>query len=216
MLLHYYTPVVPESYCVGVHNGHGFGSLFARLFSKVAAKTAAKAAIRVAKSAGRRALRHVTKQAPKLIKSAGQKALRQVTRQAPKLVKEAANTALQEGSKAVGSFVNQKIEETKEKVLRNTKLPPPLINSIAKTATGGVTKLQSKAVPKLISTVNSHIDNAREKIEKASNIKNLESKKRKSRRKNKIVRGKVNRTRVINNNRLEKEKLNNILHNEEN
>ena len=43
-----------ESYCVGIHNGHGLGSVFARLFSKIAAKTAAKAAARVATAAGKK------------------------------------------------------------------------------------------------------------------------------------------------------------------
>ena len=68
MKLFYYTTAVPNSNCVGVHNGHGFGSLFAKLFSKVAAKTAAKAAANVASKVGRKALKIVTTKGPDIAK----------------------------------------------------------------------------------------------------------------------------------------------------
>ena len=79
MRLHHYAPAVPNSYCVGVHNGHGFGSLFAKLFSKVAAKTvaktAAKAALRVVKTVGKKAVTKTLKEAPKILKKVGKIAL---------------------------------------------------------------------------------------------------------------------------------------------
>ena len=128
MRLHHYTPAVPHSYCVGVHNGYGFDRFFARLFSKVAAKTAAK-------TAARAALR--------IAKSAGKKALKEVTKQGTKVVKELGKTALEEGSKAAGDFLTQKIIQVKEKAL-NSGLPESLVHSTANAATGGVQKLQRK------------------------------------------------------------------------
>ena len=154
MRLFHYTPTVPHSYCVGVHNGHGFGSLFARLFSKVAAKTvaktAAKTALRVAKSAGRRALKEVTNQAPKILKEVGK-------------------TVLEEGSKIGGQYIKNKIDETAKKAL-NTPLPTSLVHSVTGAATRGIEKFERTVVPKLNTQLNSHIDRATEKIEKAAGI----------------------------------------------
>ena len=68
MRLHYYTSSAPHPFYLGVHHGHGFGSIFARLFSKVAAKTAAKTALSAAKVAGRKALKVVVKQGTRMAK----------------------------------------------------------------------------------------------------------------------------------------------------
>ena len=193
MRLHHYAPAVPNSYCVGVHNGHGFGSLFAKLFSKVAAKTvaktAAKAALRVAKSVGKKALKEVTKQAPKIIKKVGK-------------------TAFEEGTKAVGDYALQKLEEVEKKAL-NTKLPSSLVHSIADAAKGGVRGLQETAPKKLESKLNSKIDEVKEKIERASGIE----KKRETRRKAKKAVGKINRGKVVSRKRKEElMELNKLLH----
>ena len=57
MILHYYSPEVPLTFCTHVHNGHGLGSIFARLFGKIAsksvAKVAAKSVLKAAISAGK-------------------------------------------------------------------------------------------------------------------------------------------------------------------
>ena len=164
MRLFHYTPAVPHSYCVGVHNGHGFGSLFARLFSKVAAKTvaktAAKTALRVAKSAGRRALKEVTKQAPKILKEVGK-------------------TALEEGSKIGGEYLKHKLDETREKAL-NTRLPDSLVHSLAGAAKGGIEKLERTVVPKLNAQLDTRIDRATENLERFAGIDKTKRKKRKA------------------------------------
>ena len=163
MRLFHYTPAVPHTYCVGVHNGHGFGSLFARLFSKVAAKTvaktAAKTALRVAKSAGRRALKEVTKQAPKILK-------------------EVTKTALEEGSKFGGEYLKNKIDETHKKAL-NTKLPNSLVHSLAGAAKGGIEKLERSVVPKLNAQLDTRIDRATENFEKFAGLEKAKRKKKK-------------------------------------
>ena len=193
MRLHHYAPAVPNSYCVGIHNGHGFGSLFAKLFSKVAAKTvaktAAKAVARVAKSAGRKALKVVTKQAPKLLKKAGK-------------------VAFEEGTKKIGDYVVQKVDELEHKAL-NSNVPSPLVHSAADALKGGVKGLQA-SVPKLLQPkVNSKIDEFKEKLEKAAGIE----KKRETRRKAKKAVGKINRGKVVSRKRKEElMELNKLLH----
>ena len=193
MRLHHYAPAVPNSYCVGIHNGHGFGSLFAKLFSKVAAKTvaktAAKAALRVAKSAGR-------------------KAASQVVKEAPKILKKVAKVAVDEGTNYAGKYVEKKLGELEKKAL-NTKLPPSLVHSAADAAKGGVKGLQA-SVPKLLQPkVNSKIDEFKEKLEKTAGIE----KKRETRRKAKKAVGKINRGKVVSRRRKEElMELNKLLH----
>ena len=164
MRLHHYTPIVPRSYCVGVHNGHGFGSLFAKLFSKVAAKTvaktAAKAVARVAKSAGKRALKEVTKQAPKLLKKAGK-------------------AALEEGTKAAANFAQDKIQAMKKKGLNST-LPPAVTHFVADRAEEGLRKLKH-TVPKTIGAIgDTLIHDYTKKLEKVAGIETKRNLKRKS------------------------------------
>ena len=124
MRLHYYAPAVPQSYCVGIHNGHGFGSLFARLFSKVAVKTAAKAAAKVAKVAGR-------------------KALKVATTKGAEVAKKFAKQALEEGVKIGTEFATQKIEQLSEKALK-AGIPSSVVQSASATAKSGVQSAQDK------------------------------------------------------------------------
>lgn len=163
MRLHHYTPAVPESYCVGVHNGHGFGSLFAKLFSKVAAKTIAKTA---AKAVGRAATR--------VVKVAARKA----AKEAPKLLKKAGKKVLEEGTKAAANFAQDKIQVLKKKAI-NSRIPADLTYSLANIAEEGVQKLQH-TVPKTIGAIgNRKIDEYTKKLENVAGIANkkLSSKK---------------------------------------
>ena len=183
MRLHHYTPIVPRSYCVGVHNGHGFGSLFAKLFSKVAAKTvaktAAKAVARVAKNAGRKALKEVTKQAPKLLKKAGK-------------------VALEEGTKAAANFAQDKIQVLKKKGLNST-LPPAITHFVADTAEEGLRKLKH-TVPKTIGVIGDRkIDEYTKKLEKVAGIETKRNLKRKSNNKLKNLSQKRKRIQELNN-----------------
>ena len=117
MRLHYYTPAVSR-YCVGVHNGHGFGSIFARLFSKVAAKAAAKTALSVAKTAGKKALKVAAKKGAELAKEAAKEGLKQLTETGTELA-------------------TQGIKAATEKAL-HTKLPPAIVHSVQNVALKGV------------------------------------------------------------------------------
>ena len=181
MRLHYYTPAVPQSYCVGVHNGHGFGSLFAKLFSKVAvkaaAKTAAVAAKTAAKAAAKTALRVGTK--------AGKKALRQVVKTGAEVAKESLTGAVKDVTNAGTGYLLNRIGQAQEKGL-NSKIPTPLVNKLATVARGGVQQLQDK-VPKLNSFIDTNVDKAREKIETAAGV----DRKKKERRTQNIARGKT-------------------------
>lgn len=126
MKLFYYTTAVPNSYCVGVHNGHGFGSLFAKLFSKVAAKTAAKAAAKVASKVGR-------------------KALKIVTTKGPDIAKKAAKEAIEKAAEAGGNFAVEKINSLTKKAIQKTNLPENIIHSVSDTLKQGVKTAGSKA-----------------------------------------------------------------------
>ncbi len=163
MRLHHYTPAVPESYCVGVHNGHGFGSLFAKLFSKVAAKTVAKTAAKAVGKAATRGLKVVARKAVK---------------EAPKLLKKAGKVALEEGTKAAANFAQDKIQVLKKKAI-NSQIPAGLTHSLANIAEEGVQKLQH-TVPKKIGAIGDRkIDEYTKKFENAAGItdKKLSSKK---------------------------------------
>lgn len=118
MRLHYYAPAVSRSYCVGIHNGHGFGSLFAKLFSKVAAKTAAKAAVNVAKSAGKKALTIAAKKGADL-------------------AKEVAKEGLKQAAEIGTELATQKINSLAESAIKKN-LPPEIVHSIQNIATRGV------------------------------------------------------------------------------
>ena len=118
MRLHYYAPPVRQSYCVGIHNGHGFGSVFAKLFSKVAAKTAARAAVSVAKSAGKKAVTFAAKQGAKLVKEAAKEGL-----------KQAAEIGTELATAKINSLADSAIKKN---------LPPEVVHSIRDIATRGV------------------------------------------------------------------------------
>ena len=139
MRLHYFTPAVPQCYCVGVHNGHGFGSLFAKLFSKVATKTATTAARVAAKSAAKAA----AKAAVKVARTAGKKAVKVVTTKGADLAKQVAKEALNTAAEVGGEFALQKINSAAEAV--SSKLPPELVHSIANVAKTGVKTVGSSA-----------------------------------------------------------------------
>ena len=138
MILHYYAPAVPESYCVGIHNGHGLGSVFARLFSKIAAKTAAKAAARVAKAAGQKALKVAVTRGAQL----GKKALNVVKNQGVKVIKEYGKEAISKAGEAAADYALEKINSTSEKAI-NKGLPPQAIHSIKDTLERGVKSAQT-------------------------------------------------------------------------
>ena len=118
MRLKYYAPPVHNSYCVGIHNGHGFGSVFAKIFSKVAAKTAAKAAVSAAKSAGKKALAVAAKKGVQLAKQAAKEGL-----------KQAAEIGTELATAKINSLADSAI---------NKNLPPSVVHSIRDVATRGV------------------------------------------------------------------------------
>ena len=108
MRLHYYAPAVSNSYCVGIHNGHGLGSVFAKLFSKVAANTAAQAAARVAKTAGKKVLSAVAKKGSEL----GKQAIEQGINKSKSLVKELGKKAVLNAGAKVGELINEGVTKT--------------------------------------------------------------------------------------------------------
>ena len=118
MRLHYYAPPVHNSYCVGIHNGHGFGALFGKLFSKVASKTVAKAAVSAAKSAGKKALTVVAKKGVQFAKEAAKEGL-----------KQAAEIGTELATAKINSLADSAI---------NKNLPPEIVQSIRDIATRGV------------------------------------------------------------------------------
>ena len=145
MRLHYYTPAVSR-YCVGVHNGHGFGSLFAKLFSKVAAKTAAKTALSVAKTAGKKALTVAAKKGAELAKEAAKEGLKQLTETGTELATQGINAATQ---KAL-----------------NTKLPPAIVHSVHNLALKGVDTAAKKVAD---INLDSTIDKGAQKVQGLGN-----------------------------------------------
>ena len=145
MILHYYTPTV-KSYCVGIHNGHGFGSLFAKLFSKVAVKTAAKTALKAAKVAGKKAIRVVAKKGAEVVKD---------------VAKEGIKAATEIGT----DYATHKINEIANKAL-NKDLPPEIVHSIQGLATKGVDVVGNKLKTTGVDKVHSFIDKGSSKIER--------------------------------------------------
>ena len=159
MRLHYYTTAVPNSYCVGVHNGHGFGSLFARLFSKVAARTVAKVAIKTAARA-----------AAKVARVAGRKALKFVTTKGADIAKKAAKQAIKQAVETGGNFAAEKIASLTEKAL-NTKLPEDLVHSISDIAQQGVKAAKGRVTKAADRTVETAINKGVTKAEQVAGIK---------------------------------------------
>ena len=176
MILHYYTPAVPHSYCVGVHNGHGFGSLFAKLFSKVAVKSAAKAAgiaaktaAKAAGAAAKTATKAVTKAGLQLGKNVAKKTVKEFAKQGTEVLKETAKGAVHDLTNAGVDFALGKIAQAQEKAI-NSKVPASFVNSLAAAATGGVQHVRDK-VPQVNSLIDQQVDKARGKIETVAGIK---------------------------------------------
>ena len=124
MRLHYYAPTV-RSYCVGLHNGHGFGSLFAKLFSKIAASTASRAALRVAKTAGREAINSLNERGADIAKK-----------------------AIVKGGEAASAFAARKIDAASKRAI-NAGLPKELVHSLSTAAQKGVQIAVKKGSDKL-------------------------------------------------------------------
>ena len=164
MILHYYAPAVPESYCVGIHNGHGLGSVFARLFSKIAAKTAAKAAARVAKVAGQKALKVAATRGAQL----GKKVLNVAKNQGVKVIKEYGKEAISKAGEAAADYALEKINSTSEKAI-NKGLPPQAIHSIRDTLERGVKSAQTDVTNAALKKANILVDKASTSAYKAAN-----------------------------------------------
>ena len=164
MKLHYYAPAVSESYCVGIHNGHGLGSVFARLFSKIAAKTAAKAAARVAKAAGQKALKVAVTKGAQL----GKKALNVAKNQGVKVIKEYGKEAISKAGEAAADFALEKINSASEKAI-NKGLPPEAIHSIKGTLERGVKSAQTDVTNAALKKANILVNKASSSAYKAGN-----------------------------------------------
>ena len=164
MILHYYAPAVPESYCLGIHNGHGLGSVFARLFSKIAAKTAAKAAARVAKAAGKKVLRVAVTKGAQL----GKKALNVAKNQGVKVIKEYGKEAISKAGEVAADYALEKINSTSEKAI-NKGLPSDTIHSIKGTLERGVRSAQANVTKAALKKGNILVDKASSSVYKAGN-----------------------------------------------
>lgn len=164
MILHYYAPAVPESYCVGIHNGHGIGSVFARLFSKVAAKTAAKAATTVAKTAGKKLVKVATTKGMQL----GKKALNTVAKEGVKAVREYGPKALTKAGKAVSKFAIQKIDSASDEAIKRG-VPAEVVHSFSNAAKTGLNKTGNKVVRAVTNEVNTLLNQVDDSTVKKGN-----------------------------------------------
>lgn len=161
MILHYYAPAVPESYCVGIHNGHGIGSVFARLFSKVAAKTAAKAATTVAKTAGKKLVKVATTKGMQL----GKKALNTVAKEGVKAVKEYGPKVLTKAGKVASEFATQKIDSVSDEAIKRG-VPAEVVHSFSNAAKTGLNKTGNKVVSAVTNEVNTLLNQVGDSTEK--------------------------------------------------
>ena len=91
-----------------------------------------------------------------------------MTREGAKVLKESGKELVKDFTNAGTEYITRKIAEAQGKGL-NSKVPAPLVNSLATIATGGVQHLQNK-VPKLNSLIDTNVDRAREKIETAAGV----------------------------------------------
>ena len=164
MKLHYYAPAVSQSYCVGIHNGHGLGSVFARLFSKIAAKNAAKAAARVAKAAGKKVLRVAVTKGAQL----GKKALNVAKNQGVKVIKEYGKEAISKAGEAAADYALEKINSTSEKAI-NKGLPSEAVHSIKGTLERGVKSAQANVTKAALKNASILVDKASSSVYKAGN-----------------------------------------------
>ena len=151
MRLHYYTTAVPNSYCVGVHNGHGFGSLFARIFSKVAARTAARVVGRVAKTVGTKVLKTAVRRGVPLL------------RKVKPLIKKSVEKGLEKGIEIGGEYVINKLERGADAVLKN-HVPPETLQKAKATIREGVGRAQKKITDITERGVETLIDKSTAKI----------------------------------------------------
>ena len=164
MKLQYYAPAVAESYCVGIHNGHGLGSVFARLFSKIAAKTAAKAAAKVTTAAGKKALKVVVNKGAQL----GKKALNVAQNQGVKVIKKYGKKAISKAGKAASKYALEKINTASEKAI-NKGLPPEAVHSIKDTLERGVKSAQVDVTNAALKKANILVDKASSSAYKTAN-----------------------------------------------
>lgn len=102
MRLFHYAPAVSNSYCVGIHNGHGIGSVFGKIFSRVAAKSAARAATAAAK---RGAAKIVRAAVPSL-----RIALGKAIDQGKNLAREHGKELIQKGSRVLGEKASSLVD----------------------------------------------------------------------------------------------------------
>ena len=167
MRLHYYTTAVPNSYCVGVHNGHGFGSLFAKLFSKVAAKTAAKAAAKVAAKVGRKAVKTLAPKVAEFAKKAG---------------KEALTKGVEIGANLATEKINSVAEKAREK-LGN----PGFVDSVSGVLKEGVNAAKVGASSAAAKGVDVLVDKSVRKAEQVAGIKRKQPSLKGEEKKHKVV-----------------------------
>ena len=156
MRLFYYAPAVSSSYCVGIHNGHGIGSIFAKLFSKVAAKTAAKAAAKVVKSTGKKIITAATAKGAEI----GKQALAVAKDKGTTVVKNLGKKAVYKLGKKTGHFINQGIDKGKEAAIKlgvdprvaqsQTDQLKRGVNSRVKVARNAVLRRGNQAVNELV------------------------------------------------------------------
>ena len=168
MRLHYYTTAVPNSYCVGVHNGHGFGSLFAKLFSKVAAKTAAKAAAKVAAKVGRKAVKTL---APKVAEFA----------------KKAGKEALTKGVEIGANLATEKINSVAEKAREKLGNHPGFVDSVSGVLKEGVNAAKVGASSAAAKGVDVLVDKSVRKAEQVAGIKRKQPSLKGEEKKHKVV-----------------------------
>ena len=168
MILHHYAPAVPESYCVGIHNGHGIGSVFARLFSKVAAKTAAKAAATAAKTAGKKLVKIATTKGMQL----GKKALNTVAKEGVKAVREYGPKALSKAGKVASEFATQKIDSVSDGAIKRG-VPAGVVHSLSNAAKTGLNKTGNRVVSAVTTEVNTLLNQVSDSTKKGNTKKSI-------------------------------------------
>ena len=147
MRLHYYTSSAPHPFYLGVHHGHGFGSIFARLFSKVAAKTAAKTALSAAKVAGRKALKVVVKQGTRM-------------------AKEGVKSVIDEAKKAGKELAVQGIDTLSQKAI-NKGIPADMVHNISNVVREGA----HTAVDRLSTAADRGVEKIATRLDPASSLR---------------------------------------------
>ena len=146
MILHYYSPSVPESY---FHSGRGLGSAFARIFSKIASKTASKVASTAAKNAGKKLVKVVTTKGMEI----GKKALDTAAKESLKAVKKHGPKALMEAGKFATDFAAQKIDAASHNAIKHG-VPAGVVHSLSNAAKTGLNKTENRLTAAIAKEVN--------------------------------------------------------------